>query len=217
MAVTSKAIRREDLNPGDEVFVIVRYGRDGSQVKRKKARVVDVLRAAVVLDKIEGEAGPRTVRFNEIEPLDSPPPPVVTTRRKPEPAPEEPFVDSGLKAVPGSFAKLSDVLEKKKPEKAPEPQKVAKPEPIAVSPPPPPPPPAPVAASPLADVSAWIAQGAAMLDKLGESKAGLDRQISALEEEFLRIQLEIEEKQKERSRIDQMIEALSKIQNAVSS
>lgn len=157
------------------------------------------------------------MRFNEIEPLDSPPPPVVTTRRKPEPAPEEPFVDSGLKAVPGSFAKLSDVLEKKKPEKAPEPQKAAKPEPPAASQPPPPPPPVQAPASPLADVSAWIAQGAAMLSKLGESKAGLDREISSLEEESLRIQMEIEEKQKERGRIDQMIEALSKIQSAVSS
>ncbi len=220
MAVTSKAIKREDLKPGDEVFVIVRYGRDGSQVKRKKARVVDVLRAAVVLDKIEGEAGPRTVRFNEIEHIDSPPPPVVSNRRggKPPPAPEEPFVDSSaLRAVPKGFVTLAEVLAPPKPAAAPakEPPKEEKPKaepPKAEKPQPVQPP-----ASPVDDVSAWIAQGASMVTKLSESRESLKAEIAALEDEALRIQIEMEEKQKERDRISQMIDALSKIQSVVSS
>lgn len=75
--------------------------------------------------------------------------------------------------------------------------------------------PAPAPANPMDDVSAWIAQGASMLSKLSASRDSLNQQISALEEEALRIQLEVEEKQKERDRVAQMIDALCKMQSVV--
>lgn len=198
MAATNRVMRREDLKPGDEVYVIVRYGRDGSQVKRKRARIVDVLRAAVVLDRIEGEAGPRTVRLNEIESLDSPPPPtVIVTRRRD--APPEPFVGDvaptqspTLKVVPPAFASVQ--MPKAKPPEEPRP-----------APPPP-------AASPLDAISAWMAQGASMLDQLTEARLVKQAEVAALEDEALQIQIEVEGKQKELAKLDQMIDALGKMQ-----
>jgi hypothetical protein len=71
--------------------------REGTLVKRKKARVVDVLRKAAVLD-IEGENATRTVRFSELQlkrPTQPPPPPprrklhaVAAPAPEPEPEPE---------------------------------------------------------------------------------------------------------------------------------
>ena len=75
---TEKVRRREDLQKQDIVDVVQRYGPDGSMIKRKEARVIDVLRKAAILD-IEGENATRTVRFAELEVRV--PTPVVEKRR----------------------------------------------------------------------------------------------------------------------------------------
>ena len=56
-------IRREDLRRGQSVWVRVRFA---DQMKLKPAKINEVMRAAVNVT-VEGDNGPRTVRFNEIE------------------------------------------------------------------------------------------------------------------------------------------------------
>jgi len=104
-----KVRRREELSKGDWVNVIVKYGPDGTMVKRKKGRVVDVLRKAAILRDIEGEKkGTRTVPFGElelrVEVPDAPPAPPKkrrTSRKKPaEPVVTPAPVVSPPKSVP---------------------------------------------------------------------------------------------------------------------
>lgn len=89
MSLAERSLRvtgPEDLKKGDEVHVIVKIDPEGNLVKRKPARVVDVLRKAAVL-AVEGEKDQRTVRFSELElkPPTEPPPPPPKAKSKPKP------------------------------------------------------------------------------------------------------------------------------------
>lgn len=90
-----RVTRREDLCKGDAVFVISRVDKEGSVVKRKKARVKDVLRKAAVLD-VEGETECRTVRFSELE-LVREEKPALPPKKPSAPAPVVPPVPSAKK------------------------------------------------------------------------------------------------------------------------
>lgn len=108
MAMSSRVIRREDLKRGDDVYVLVKYGAHGEQVKRKKARITDVLRAAVVVDRIEGEQGARTVRFSDLElVVPGTPPPSVVQKRKLLTSVD---MEQPLREVPLALAALADTF-----------------------------------------------------------------------------------------------------------
>lgn len=83
---------REQYNKGDQVYLIV---------KRKPARVLEVLRAACRLE-IEGETRPRVVRFQLIEPAPAPLP-----RPPSKPAPLRAVVD----AAPARRQQTDDIDE----------------------------------------------------------------------------------------------------------
>jgi hypothetical protein len=122
-----------EIEKGDWIWLVTRYGSSGEQIKRAKARIVDVMRKAVIIDNIEGrKAGQQTVHFNELELM--PPeqqPESAPTRRKWEknknreiPAPiSPPTLTSSLGEMAAAHV-----------------AKLAEPEP----PPPPPPPPPPM-------------------------------------------------------------------------
>lgn len=75
MARSELKPRREDLSKHDHVWRVTKFGPSPEQTKRRRAKVIDVLRAAAVLE-IEGQNEQITLTFDELElmaPIDQPP------------------------------------------------------------------------------------------------------------------------------------------------
>jgi hypothetical protein len=92
---------------GDWIWLVSRFGATGETIKRAKARVVDVMRKALVIDNIEGrKPGVATVHFNELELM----PPEIQPensptrkkweRRNQRPEPVEPLAPPSLTQSP---------------------------------------------------------------------------------------------------------------------
>jgi hypothetical protein len=197
-------IRREDLRRGQFVFVRVRFA---DQMKLKRARVLDVMRAAVNV-MVEGDGEPRTVRFNEIE-IDETStdkvPGTVTTVATPSgsnPGPRAPHHGQPLTAVPQAFQQLGDgrgvqparpVVEVRRP---------------ALPAPPPPP------ENPADKMNAWIEQGRSMRDGLVKQKEVLQNEMDTLAAEALRIEEALNGKRAEMTKVDAMITVIDQMKTA---
>lgn len=218
MAMTSRAIRRDDLTKGDPVYVIVKYGRDGENVKRKKGRVVEVLRAAAVVDRIEGETGARTVRFNELElvPKVGPQPPAVVQSRRLSPDADVPE-ESTLREVPAAFADLAqhpvedevaDMVERAERERrprlvtplpAPE-MKKEESRPMKESP-----------SERPTDLEAWIGQGTALRDQMVERGSSIENDIAQLEGQKAQLEAMLAARREELSRLQKLIDLMAQL------
>lgn len=205
MAMASRSIRREDVAKGDPIYVLVRYGRDGEQVKRKKARVVDVLRAAAIVDRIEGETGSRTVRFNDLE---------LIPKVGPGSSADVPEV-SALREVPRALAELSDeivanevaetigrarpqlVAVEKVVEPAPVVEVVQKPEAAGSDRP--------------TSVDAWIAQGTALREQMMEKGSAVENEIAQLEEQRAQLDAVLAARRQELVKIQGLIDLMAQL------
>jgi hypothetical protein len=149
--------RRDDLSKHDTIHVIVRYGVDGQMIKRKRARVIDVLRKAAVCS-VDGENQTRTIRFSDLELMPPPPPPPSEKSEKP---------------------KRRTSRRKKR---APEAEAVADTVETAVVPPPPaePTPPAPKSEPP--SMSDWLANGVKLQEQLIQQAHDIENEVLALQE-----------------------------------
>jgi len=193
-------IRREDLKKGQLVYVRVRGIMGDGTVKLRAAKVVDVLRAAVVLSA-EGDDMPRTVRFNEIE-------------TKP------PSPDGPLKTVPEAFAKLAPPQQPpqqpsavRNPRRLP-PVEVASAPPVPIADPAP----LPVPAAPptgMDVMNQWVQQGSGLLASMHAKQAALQAEIDAMALEVLRLEEEQKAKRAELERINGVISGLEKVRAAM--
>jgi hypothetical protein len=176
------AMKREDLRRGQVVFVRVRYG-DGL-TKLREAKVLDVMRAAVVV-KVDGETDARTVRFNEIELVNS---------------------DKPLTAVPQAFAALDPETPK-----APKERKKFEPK---VSPPVAEKQPAAAPLPDLGEVTKWLAAGASMRDTLAAQSQVLQSEMDSLAAEALRVEEALQSKRADKARVDALIAVLDQMRTA---
>lgn len=223
MAMASRAIRREDVTKGDPIYVLVRYGRDGEQVKRKKARVVDVLRAAAIVDRIEGETGARTVRFNDLEliPKVGPQPPSVVQARRLSADADVPE-DSMLREVPRAFAELSDeivanevaeTVERARPQLVSVEKAAPVDVPVELSDPV-----VEVVQKPEAgsserptSVDAWIAQGTALREQMVEKGSAVENEIAKLEEQRAQLDAMLAARKQELAKIQGLIDLMAQL------
>lgn len=96
-----------EVAKGDWIWLVSRFGATGETIKRAKARVVDVMRKALVIDNIEGrKPGTATVHFNELELMppemqpENSPTRKKWERRNQRPEPVEPLAPPSLTQSP---------------------------------------------------------------------------------------------------------------------
>jgi hypothetical protein len=159
------------------------------------------MRAAVIV-KAEGETDARTVRFNEIELVNS----------------DKPFT-----AVPQAFAALDPETTPAK--QVPKERERKKFEPRVSPPavehcvvrPPEPSPKQSAAAAPtpdLGEVTKWLAAGAHMRDTLAAQSQVLQSEMDALAAEALRVEEALQSKRADKARVDALIVALDQMRTA---
>lgn len=206
MSLTSKAVRREDLTKGDPIYVLTRISP--TILKRRKGRVVDVLRAAAVVDHIEGESGAKTIRFNDLELVVPGAPPLPAVERlgdSPAVSPVKP-----LRAVPPAFSDLEN-REPERRRQEPTRRRVVAPAeaPIAAAEP------EPVRQESAVDFTSWIAQGTAMRERVNEQVMQLKIDLDTLTTQQLELEEKIAGKRKELVKAEAVLGALDQLGGAV--
>jgi hypothetical protein len=216
-----------EVAKGDWIWLVSRFGASGETIKRAKARVVDVMRKALVLDNIEGrKPGQATVHFNELELMppelqpENSPTRKKWERRNQKPELVEPIAPPSLTQAPfaGKFEEPGVVesaialLSRERPASQPV---AAAPLPRPRSTPPPAPPPAARPANGsgqrpktiTTDDDEWAAQGREVLRKkvaaLEERRATAEEEMKALRALMDGIERELEKSRTMLSMLDE--------------